>query len=831
MHRRGNKSKKARHLLSLPTISVPNVKLRPAQPKSSSSKRKETEEKLWAEETQLGSEDTSYMDPCPRPFLGMVICATGIQDKARRRHQPALFKKAIELGAQTASAFTDRVTHLVAKDHGGAKYNCALQLKIPILQPKWITECHEVWLRGDDFDVQESLEKYRLPVFSGIILSISGITDLERRTQINRLLIQQKGVYAKELTRPVKVTHLLCSGDDETDKMKYAEKFNQNKEANIHLVWEEWFWDSLEFGGRFDEETYQVRRPRPERKSITEPPASSSPATDPEPTMSLPNNVDDEEEPASINRVPAVTVKVWQSLLQHRGYEVSSEGRLVRSPMKSQPTKQLLEDRPSSPTGESIITKFRRANSFAPPKQGSGETPFARSNSEPVAGPSSIATTSTLFTGIKFCALGEAKSASVKDAIERSGGSLTSEEDDADYILVRLVSGSKFFARRWIRNRERSIARNAGLKGLYLRRDFVILKIMYHSHLSESKCLYLVLISFSGLDESEAYFTRRLVRALGMTLAPVFSRQATHLLCPSATGAKYDKAREWGVPVIHMGWLAEAVRIGSVPDVPVFLVASMSTDKKGKGKADDDSAMVDITNATKLGTEPPSQSSARGQKGLGSDLEPSGFQQALEACPQSSFRRPQDAPVISPPKPSFGKPRSGLLSSNIPGSVEREQTPVFSIPLPIIPSGGGDSVPKPSSVHTSPPNLLGKRKSEEGPVVEKRLRPRLRSRPRSRQESARDIAVEVAALTDRVAGFDEAFDELGGEGLDSDVVGSTTKVGALESMRVMYEDPGQREEKRKLLNLLSGGNMQELGTTSKGQTRASGRKRSRVAGV
>lgn len=155
--------------------------------------------------------------------------------------------------------------------------------------------------------------------------------------------------------------------------------------------------------------------------------------------MSLPNNADEEEELASINRIPAVTIKVWQSLLKHRGYEVSSQGRLVRSPTKPRPTKQPLEDRPPSPTGESIIIKFRRVNSFAPPKQATGEIPFARSHSEPVAGPSSAAATSTLFAGIKFCALGEAKSASVKDAIERSGGSLTSEEDDADYILVRLV--------------------------------------------------------------------------------------------------------------------------------------------------------------------------------------------------------------------------------------------------------------------------------------------------------------------------------------------------------------------------------------------------------
>ncbi len=70
-----------------------------------------------------------------------------------------------------------------------------------------------------------------------------------------------------------------------------------------------------------------------------------------------------------------------------------------------------------------------------------------------------------------------------------------------------------------------------------------------------------------------------------MTLAPVFSREATHLLCPSATGAKFNKAREWGVPVVHMGWLTEAVRTGSVPDVPAFLVASMNIDRKGQGKS------------------------------------------------------------------------------------------------------------------------------------------------------------------------------------------------------------------------------------------------------
>lgn len=34
-----------------------------------------------------------------------------------------------------------------------------------------------------------------------------------------------------------------------TEKMHYATKFNKQREANICLVWEEWFWDSLRVGG------------------------------------------------------------------------------------------------------------------------------------------------------------------------------------------------------------------------------------------------------------------------------------------------------------------------------------------------------------------------------------------------------------------------------------------------------------------------------------------------------------------------------------------------------------------------------------------------------
>lgn len=111
----------------------------------------------------------------------------------------------------------------------------------------------------------------------------------------------------------------------------------------------------------------------------------------------------------------------------------------------------------------------------------------------------------------------------------------------------------------------------------------------------------------------------------GITLAPNFSRRSTHLLCPSRSGAKYDKALEWGVPVVTMEWLEDMARRGVISAETGFLVgnghgrsheyaAEMHmdvdigqeitgvTDIKGKGKAkgqeiDMDAKMADITNS------------------------------------------------------------------------------------------------------------------------------------------------------------------------------------------------------------------------------------------
>ncbi|KAI0656498.1 hypothetical protein C8Q70DRAFT_338674 [Cubamyces menziesii] len=67
--RRVNRSKK-----------VPGVKLRPAAPSANQDLR--TPESTWTHSSGLDSdEETTHADLCPRPFKGLVLCATGINDK------------------------------------------------------------------------------------------------------------------------------------------------------------------------------------------------------------------------------------------------------------------------------------------------------------------------------------------------------------------------------------------------------------------------------------------------------------------------------------------------------------------------------------------------------------------------------------------------------------------------------------------------------------------------------------------------------------------------------------------------------------------------------
>ncbi|KAF5388734.1 hypothetical protein D9757_004856 [Collybiopsis confluens] len=660
MRRRGHKSSK-----------VPNVKLRPALPGAIS-------DIIRVQDSQVDSDDSSrYIDPTPRPFLGIVLCATGIQDK------PGVFKQAVELGAVTTNDFTDRVTHLIAAQHGGAKYQCALEQKVPILKPEWVTSSYHIWLHGDDVDLEESIRIHRLPIFSSVVLCVSGVQDLARRTEINKLLTLHGGTYVKALERPVRVTHLLCSGDEERDKMYYAEKFNASGEANIKLVWEEWFWDSLEFGGRFNEDNYQARQPRPKsRKSIQvdEPEITSAFIAQervnahPQPVRTVtfvatPSNESFEDEPiqATVRKPVGFQKELWRSVLAPRGYEWNDDASvLVKSPTRANGHSRPVNDQQpvdSREHGKSVLmsSSFRRANSFSvlPSKQPlkrlvstrfgpvaaldisregdnsenlereastqSVELAMEMDNHAPRVGPSASAPALEsefgIFSGLRMTALGEASCDNVREAIQSAGGSwvdfdtMNAGDYEIDIILIRLVSGSKLLGS------SSSIQKPLRAK---VRTECWLEKCLYDSrllspdnHVSftpvDVPCPILgtekVKINLSGFDHAEKIFITRLMKVLGLELSSNFTKRTTHLLCPSATGLKFEKAQEWGIPVLGMEWVEQMKKSGVVPDTLEYLLAPMRAqsaikperkaehDPKGKRKAIEvDTAIADITN-------------------------------------------------------------------------------------------------------------------------------------------------------------------------------------------------------------------------------------------
>lgn len=171
-----------------------------------------------------------------------------------------------------------------------------------------------------------------------------------------------------------------------------------------------------------------------------------------------------------------MTLQLWGSLLKPRGYEIS-EGELLRSPSKVYAAAQPVPQRLTTPIKDvegsnngSVIAQCRRANSFAPARPDMAHSSrllrFKRAPSvaavgnlvdegrngsfmAPVPsmpqeknGESSTAKCSNIFVGLKFLALGEAKSASVRSAVELNGGSWCAgdeDEHDVDHVVVRLV--------------------------------------------------------------------------------------------------------------------------------------------------------------------------------------------------------------------------------------------------------------------------------------------------------------------------------------------------------------------------------------------------------
>jgi DNA replication regulator DPB11 len=326
--------------------------------------------------------------------------------------------------------------------------------------------------------------------------------------------------------------------------------------------------------GRFEETPYLVTHPRPERRRLPSSPRFQS-IEAPEPFKEHAQPVPcppEEEEIAVARRVPAATLRVWESLLAPRGYTKVGSELIKAAPAETlDPTpdpppslpraskgkgKARAVDPPDLPTsykGSSALAKFTRSKSFAPctePPSDDSNTPALRQPFRKVQSlflpqpdpPTQVApepdgSPPKIFIGKRFRVCAEARSASVRTAIESRGGMWVEDEDEeerVDFVIVRLVryssslllhtykftharlSGSKLFVDEADSALRPSYRTECWLEGcLSHERICTVEEHPAFSPLSHTTHFSGVTLSPSGLNLAEDMWVKRLARALG----------------------------------------------------------------------------------------------------------------------------------------------------------------------------------------------------------------------------------------------------------------------------------------------------------------------------
>jgi DNA replication regulator DPB11 len=186
-------------------------------------------------------------------------------------------------------------------------------------------------------------------------------------------------------------------------------------------------------------------------------------------------DVPEEEEIAVARRVPSATLRVWESLLAPRGYSKVGSDLIKIAPAEGlNPTpdpppflwrpakgKARALDPPdplASNKGRSALAKFTRSKSFAPSTEPPSDDAPATASRQPFRkiqslflprpdSPTQVApepdgSPPKIFVGKRFHVRAEARSASVRTAIERCGGTWVEGEDEekrVEFVIVRLV--------------------------------------------------------------------------------------------------------------------------------------------------------------------------------------------------------------------------------------------------------------------------------------------------------------------------------------------------------------------------------------------------------
>ncbi|RLU18231.1 hypothetical protein DMN91_008587 [Ooceraea biroi] len=168
---------------------------------------------------------------------GMHICASGLSSETKSWIQ----QRVEYMGGFFMKQLRSSVTHLVADSIMSAKYECATEMKIPIMKKEWINAVWEANLKEVTKANDKMFDKYKCPVFMNLIVTSTNLPKRQKE-EIKRLIHDHGGTFMGPLDG-AKVRVVVASENGPlSEKLRYA------MDNDIACLKPNWVYESIKVG-------------------------------------------------------------------------------------------------------------------------------------------------------------------------------------------------------------------------------------------------------------------------------------------------------------------------------------------------------------------------------------------------------------------------------------------------------------------------------------------------------------------------------------------------------------------------------------------------------
>ncbi|KAK7530907.1 BRCT domain-containing protein [Phyllosticta citribraziliensis] len=466
------------------------------------------------------------------PLAGVILCCTSITTERRDE----LAKWAVEMGAAHKYDLTSDVTHLVIGHVDTPKYKYVAKERpdVKVVTPEWLAHVREHWLEGGDVDVEKLEAQHRAPTFLGLRICVTGFEDLESRTDIQKRVTNNGGIYDGDLTRAV--THLVALAPK-------GSKYEHALRWNIKIVALEWIADSEERGMVLDEALYSVRIPKEERGRGAW--KRTLPETVPVGKRLRPDNGDDGEGRRKLRRTASSKLSTQSSAIwdELRGGSFIAKQDLGDDSWHEHPQSDGIESQVIPALEETTISKP------APPK--------------PLGCFDGATTCIHGFDKVKTELLAEhlyRHGAVIMNNLEHdfeSGFLITPSEMAEDRIDVPAP------AQRLTRVNEWWVEKCLHRKQLVDPDHEFICRPLPHIPVSGFENLFITFTSYADYDR--LHFAK-LIKLMGATYEEYVSEKVSVMICPTApaNNPKMAFCSAHSIPIVSPSWMWACIKIGKV---------------------------------------------------------------------------------------------------------------------------------------------------------------------------------------------------------------------------------------------------------------------------